>query len=188
MRKILSFTNISVDGFFAGPDGGIDWFKPADDEERKFSGESSKEAGTLVFGRTTYEMMAQYWPTPEARKNDPITAGVLNSVQKIVFSKTMKPVRDGPVWKNVRVLREIVPEEILRLKEVGEGGIAILGSGTIVRQFANLGLIDEYGLMVNPVVLGAGRHLFQDVNRMNLELLESRTFGNGNVYLRYRPV
>jgi len=188
MRKIIAFTNVSVDGYFAGPDGEIDWFKSNDDEDRQFTLSQAKPSATLVFGHTTYEMMARYWPTPDAGKNDPIVAGVMNSVKKIVFSKTMKPVKDGPVWKNVTVLREIKKEEITGLKEQGGGDFAILGSGTIVQQFANLGLIDEYNLLVSPVILGAGKSLFGGVNTINLKLLDIRTFRNGKVFIKYRPV
>jgi len=188
MRKIIAFTNVSVDGYFAGPDGEIDWFKSNDDEDRQFTLSQAKPSATLVFGHTTYEMMARYWPTPDAGKNDPIVAGVMNSVKKIVFSKTMKPVKDGPVWKNVTVLREIKKEEITGLKEQGGGDFAILGSGTIVQQFANLGLIDEYHLLVSPVILGVGKSLFGGVNTMNLKLLDIRTFRNGKVFIKYRPV
>jgi dihydrofolate reductase len=133
-------------------------------------------------------MMAGYWPTPDAVRNDPVVAGVLNNATKIVFSRTMKPVRDGPVWKNVRVLHEINREEIVRLKEQAGEDLAILGSGIIVQQLANLGLIDEYQLLVHPLVLSTGKFLFNGVNRMNLTLLDTRTFGSGKVLLRYRPV
>jgi len=187
MGKIISFTIVSVDGYFAGPNGEIDWFKGHDDEDRQFSADASRSGGTLIFGHTTYEMMAGYWPTPDALQNDPITAEVMNSSPKIVFSKTLKPVKDGPVWRNIRVIREIKAEEIRRMKEKGEGDFVILGSGSIVQQLSNLGLIDEYQLMVSPVILGAGKYLFKDVRRMNLTLLDSRTFRNGKVFLRYRP-
>ncbi len=150
--------------------------------------EQANPSATLLFGRTTYEMMAGYWPTPAAVRDNPVVAGVMNSAPKIVFSKTMKPVEDGPVWKNIRVFRGILPEEIVALKKQAGGDIAILGSGNLVQQFANLGLIDEYGLMVNPVILGAGKHLFSDVRTMDLKLLAIRTFRNGRVFLRYKPV
>lgn len=185
MGIITSFTIVSVDGYFAGPNGEIDWFKNADEEDRLFSAESAKGSGTLVFGRTTYEMMASYWPTAGAARDDPVTARALNNAPKIVFSKTMEPVRDRPVWKNVRVVREINPAEIAALKEKGD--IGILGSGSIVRQFSNLGLIDEYSLLIVPVVLGAGKYLFGDVKKIDLKLTGSRVFKNGKVLLKYRP-
>ena len=188
MRKIIAFTNVSVDGFFAGPNGEIDWFKGSDDEEKEFTHAAANQSATLIFGHTTYEMMAGYWPTPEAVKNDPVIAGVMNSAPKIVFSKTMKPVKDGLVWKNVKVLHEIKPEEIASLKKQAGGGMVVLGSGIIVQQLANLNLIDEYQLMVHPVVLGTGRYLFKGVSRMKLKLLNTRTFGSGKVFLSYGPV
>jgi dihydrofolate reductase len=188
MRKIIAFTNVSVDGFFAGPNGEIDWFKGSDDEEKAFTHEAANQSATLIFGHTTYDMMAGYWPTPDACKNDPVIAGIMNSAPKIVFSKTMKPVKDGPVWKNVKVLHEIHQEEIARLKEQAGGDMVILGSGNIVQQLSNLGLIDEFQLMVHPLILGAGKYLFKEVNQMNLKLLDIRTFRSGKIFLRYRPV
>jgi dihydrofolate reductase len=188
MRKIVAFTMVSVDGFFAGPNGEIDWFKTEDDEDREFSAKQSESSSLLIFGRTTYELMAGFWATPEAIQSNPSVAEVMNKTPKIVFSKTLQPVKEGPLWKNVTISREINPYEILQLKKEGEGNIAILGSGTVVRQFACLGLIDEYGLMVIPVILGTGKYLFRDVNRINLECLGIETFRNGRVLLRYRPV
>jgi dihydrofolate reductase len=188
MGKIGSFTHVSLDGFFAGPNGEIDWFKGEGEEDREFSAHASGQSGTLIFGRTTYEMMAAYWPTQEAMKGNPDVARVMNTNPKIVFSRTMKPVKDVLVWKNVRIIHEIKRDEILKLKQEAGRDFVILGSGSIVQQFAQLGLIDEFQLMVNPVILGAGKYLFKDVNRMNLELLETRPFRNGRVFLRYRPV
>ncbi len=189
MRKLMAFTIVSVDGYFAGPNGEIDWFKGENDEEEQaFSAEASRTPGTLIFGRTTYEMMKTFWPTPEAIRGDPLMAGRMNSSQKIVFSKTMKPEKDGPVWKNVQVIPELTREKILSLKNQGEGTMTILGSGTIVRQLSNLGLIDEYQLMVVPVILGVGKYLFKDVNRMNMMLEGTRIFRkSGRVLLTYRP-
>jgi dihydrofolate reductase len=186
MRKIIAFILISVDGYFAGPNGEIDWFKTENDDEFiAFTHEESRSSAALIFGHTTYELMAGYWPTPDAIRKDPIMAGIMNGTPKIVFSKTLKPVNDGAVWKNVKVIHEINREEILSWKEQGEGTIAILGSGSIVQQFANSGLIDEYQFMVVPVILGAGKYLFRDFARMNLKLKESRVFGNGKVFLIY---
>jgi dihydrofolate reductase len=187
MRQLTSFTILSLDGYFSGPNGEIDWFKTNDEEDNRFSREHADPSSALVFGRTTYELMKSFWPTPFAIKTDPVMAGVLNNNSKIVFSRTMEPVKDGPVWKNVRVIRDLTPESVMDLKKEPGGDMTILGSGTIVRQLANFGLIDEYGLLVNPIILGAGKYLFQDVKRMNLKLIGSRAFGSGKVYLKYRP-
>ncbi len=188
MRQLNAFTILSLDGYFAGPNGEIDWFKTNDDEDNRFAAEHADPSSTLVFGRTTYELMKSFWPTPFAIRTDPVMAGVMNTNPKIVFSRTMEPVKDGPVWKNVRVIRDLTPESVMNLKKEAGGGMTILGSGTIVRQLANFGLIDEYGLLVNPIILGTGKYLFQNVKMMNLKLIESRAFGSGKVFLMYRPV
>ena len=185
MRKITVFNFVTVDGFFAGPDGEIDWFKviKKDDEWENYTHGQAKSGHTLMFGHTTYEMMKSYWPTPYAIKNDPGMAEVVNKNPKIVFSKTLESVEEGPNWKNIRILNEIRPEEILKLKENED--ITIMGSGTIVQQLSNSGLIDEYSLVVVPVILGVGKPLFKDVKTMNLRLLEARSFKNGIVLLKY---
>lgn len=195
MRKIIVFNMISLDGYFAGPNGEIDWHN-TDSEFGKFANEQTQEFGTLIFGRVTYEVMKNYWPTPQALKDDPIVANVMNNIPKIVYSKTLKTIEETPTWKNITLFHDINPEEIKRLKEQsgppsqssGEVNkdIAIFGSGTIVQQFTNLGLIDEYWLMVNPIILGEGKPLFKDVEkRMKLKLLKTRTFKNGNILLYY---
>ncbi len=188
MRRISVFNHVTVDGFFAGPNGEIDWFKDIkkDDEWEKYTHEQAKSgSGTLMFGHTTYEMMKSYWPIPDAIKNDPDMAKVVNHSPKIVFSKTLATVEEGPDWKNINLLHEIKPEEIRKMKE--KENITILGSGTIVQQLANIGLIDEYNLVVVPIILGAGKPLFKDVKKMNLKLFGARAFKNGIVLLKYRP-
>lgn len=190
MRKISIFIHVTVDGFFAGPNGEIDWFKVImkDDEWDKYTHEQSSRSGnTLIFGHTTYEMMKSYWPTEDAIKNDPGMARVVNNSPKIVFSKTLQSVEEGRNWKNIILFHEIKQEEIVKLKEQEGKDFTILGSGTIVQQFANMGLIDEYQLVIVPIILGAGKYLFKDVKKMNLNLLETRAFKNGIVLLKYRP-
>jgi len=189
MRKIGVVNFMSLDGFFAGPKGEIDWFNSIrkDDEFARYNREHARSGGALIFGRTTYEMMKNYWPTPEAIKDDPDMAGVLDNTPKIVFSKTLPGVLEGPNWKNIRLFHEINREEIMKLKEESGKDMVILGSGTIVQQFANLGLIDGYSLMIVPVVLGEGKPLLKDIKKMDLELLEAKAFKNGVVLLNYRP-
>jgi dihydrofolate reductase len=179
---------MTVDGFFAGPQGEMDWFMAIkkDDEYYAYTHEQSARSGnTLIFGHTTYEMMKSYWPTSDAIRNDPNMAGVVNNSPKIVFSKKLKKVEEMANWKNIKLFHEIKLEEIIKLKEEAGEDFTILGSGSIVQQFANLGLIDEYQLVVVPVVLGAGKPLFKNVKKMNLKLLEARAFNNGVVLLRY---
>ena len=187
MRKIIVFNLVTVDGLFAGPNGEIDWHN-YDEEMGAYSIEQLKSLGALIFGKTTYELMASYWPTPDGVKGEPVVAGIMNSIPKIVFSKTLQEVRDGPLWKNVKVFHKIKPEEIIKIKEQKGGDVAIFGSGTIVQQLANLGLIDEYRLIVNPLILGKGRPLFKDIkDNLKLKLVKTRVFKNGNVLLFYEP-
>lgn len=185
MQKISVFNHVTADGLFAGPNGETDWFQAVhDDEWNRYAQEHADlSRSTLMFGRTTYDMMKNWWPTPAARQMDPSMSEVMNYSPKIVFSKRLKRVADEPNWKNVRVLHEIDPDEIRKLKR--EENITILGSGTIVQQLANLGLIDEYSLVLVPVILGEGKALFKGVDKTSLRLVEQKAFGNGIVLLRY---
>lgn len=184
MRKLLVFNLITVDGFFAGPHGEIDWHN-YNDEISAFSTKQMKTLGMLMFGRTTYEIMASYWPTPSGIKSEPIVAKIMNSIPKIVFSKTLQDIQDGSVWKHVRVFSDIQPEKIIKLKEQKDKDIAIFGSGTIVQALTRYGLIDEYRLMVNPLSLGKGKPLFTE--KINFKLTKTKKFKNGNVLLVYQP-
>ena len=190
MRKISAFNYISLDGFFAGPNGEIDWFKlnKKDKEFFDYTHRQSKLSNTLIFGRTTYEMMKSYWPTPDAIKDDPDMAKIMNNSQKIVFSKTLASVQDDSSWKNIRLFHSIEKDSVVKLKEKENRDFTILGSGSIIKQFANLDLIDEYQLLIVPIVLGDGKQLFKDVKRSNLELVDSRSFKNGIVSSKYRVV
>jgi len=189
MGTISTFTFISVDGFFAGPNGEIDWFKdiPKDKEFDALSGKGSQSGGALIFGHTTYEMMKSYWPGEDAIKSDPDMAKVMNNSKKIVFSKTLKSVEESANWKNVELFHGIDKEKITKLKEQEENGLTILGSGTIVQQFSNLGLIDVYQLVIVPIILGEGKYLFKDVKQKELKLIEGKTFKNGLTWLNYTP-
>jgi dihydrofolate reductase len=189
MGRLTAFLHVTVDGFFAGPRGEIDWFKSIQksDDYDAYTHEQAGSGDTLVFGRTTYEMMKSYWPTPEAIRQDPRMAEVVNKSPKIVFSNTLKDPPEEPNWKNVRLLREIDPKDVEKRKEQAKGDLTILGSGTIVRQLSNLGLIDEYALVVVPLVLGTGKRLFDGVKQTDLKLLESRAFQNGLTILKYGP-
>jgi dihydrofolate reductase len=190
MGKISVFNHVTVDGYFAGQNGEMDWFMgiKKDKEYEAYTHEQSSSSGnTLIFGHTTYEMMKSYWPTLDAIKNDPGIARVVNNSPKIVFSKKLQNVEEGPNWKNIRLFHEIKRDEINRLKERASQDFTILGSGSIVQQLANLGLIDEYQLVIVPVVLGVGKSLFKEVTKMNMVLLEAKTFKNGIVVIKYRP-
>jgi dihydrofolate reductase len=188
MRRIVAFENVTVDGFFSGPHGEIGWFQAnRDPEYDEFSRTQSKTGDTLIFGRKTYQMMESYWPTPGAMKSNPDMAEVMNSIKKIVFSKTLQTLDEVSNWRNVQLLHEIRAEEIVELKEQKGKDIAILGSGSIVQQLTNLGLIDEYQLLVHPIILGVGKSLFAGVEKKSLKLLRIREFKNGIVWLCYQP-
>jgi len=188
MGQLNAFVHVSIDGFFAGPHGEIDWFKQIgkDDEYEQFTHESASGGSTLVMGRKTYDMMKGYWPTPQASEQDPKMAAVMTRSPKIVFSRTLKGTPDEANWKNTRVVHEIDPGEVRKLKDTNRD-LTILGSGTVLQQLTNLGLVDEYELVVVPIVLGRGRRLFEDVEETSMRLVESRGFRNGLTVLRYGP-
>ncbi|MCX6121124.1 MAG: dihydrofolate reductase family protein [Ignavibacteriales bacterium] len=184
MRKVFLFNMISLDGFFEGPNQEIDWHN-VDGEFNAFAEQQLKEADILLFGRVTYELMASYWPTESARTNDPIIANKMNAISKIVFSKTLETV----TWNNTRLLKENITEEVTKLKHQPGKDIAVFGSSNLAVTFMQHGFIDEYRIMVNPVILGKGNTLFNGINdRFNLSLLKTKTFRSGNVLLYYQPV
>jgi dihydrofolate reductase len=180
------FNLVSLDGFFAGEDGSIDWHM-VDDEFNDFAVEQTRSFGTIIFGRVTYKMFEDFWPRamndPKMSKEDHEIARIINTIDKIVFSQTLKHV----TWKNTKHFKEISVEEIKKMKQQSGKDMVIFGSGTIVQEFTRLGLIDEYRLLVNPIVLGKGKPLFKNMKeRVKLKLVNSRTFGNGNVLLSYQ--
>jgi dihydrofolate reductase len=185
MRKLIVFNNVSLDGYFVDASRDMRWAYRPDAEWNSFTAENASGGGVLLFGRKTYDLMASYWPTPMAMQNDPAVAEGMNSLSKVVFSKTM----DKASWKNTRLVKSDLASEVRKMKDESGEGMAILGSGTIVAQLAQEGLIDEYQIAVIPVVLGAGRTMFEGVKRrLNLTLKKTRVFGNGNVVLWYEPV
>ena len=187
MRRLVVFNNVSLDGYFVDMNGDMSWAKnPIPDAEwDAFGAENAKGGGTLLFGRVTYELMASYWPTPLAAQNDPVVAKHMNSLPKVVFSRTL----DRASWSNTKLVTDDMVAEIRRMKRQPGEDMAILGSGSIVSQLAQEGLVDEYQIVVNPVVLGAGRTLFDGVKeRLPLKLTRTRAFGNGNVLLCYEPM
>ena len=183
MRKIVVFNLVTLDGYFAGQDGDISWHN-VDAEFNEFAIEKVKAGNTLLFGRVTYELMAGFWPTPEAIKRDPIMAERMNNLPKIVFSRTLDRVE----WNNTRLVKADMLSEVRKMKQESGTNMTILGSGSIISQLAQHELIDEYQLLVNPVVLGKGKSMFQGLrDKLALKLTKSRIFGNGNVLLHYEP-
>jgi dihydrofolate reductase len=183
MRKIIFFNLTSLDGYFEGPDQDINWHH-VDEEFNEFAVQQTGEFGALLFGRVTYELMAGYWPTDAAKRDDPEIARLMNSLPKIVFSKTLEKAE----WENTKLVRDNIVEEVSKLKQLPGKDIAIFGSSDLAVTLLDLGLIDEFRIMVNPVVLGEGKPILQGIkSKLELKLLKTRTFKSGNVLLYYEP-
>jgi len=182
LRKIIVSNMVSLDGYIAGPDGEIDWFVWDKDLER-YRIEMMGTVGTIILGRTTYEMMASYWPTDTV--NHPYIKERMNNLPKIVFSKNLKKVE----WNNSTLAEEIDPERIGRMKRMAGKNIVIFGSGSIVSTLSRLGLIDEYHIIVNPVLIGSGISMFRGLReRHELKLLETWQLGSGVAILKYQAM
>jgi len=182
--KLYSFNMVTLDGFFEGTEPwSIDWHN-ADEEFNDFAIEQLNTLGTILFGRLTYQGMAGYWRSPAALESDPVVAGAMNSLNKIVFSKTLETAD----WNNTRLVKDNIADEIARLKQQPGKDLALFGSANLMSTLMKLNVIDEHRLMVNPVVLGRGTPLFQGVDdRLALKLIGTRAFKNGNVLLTYQP-
>ncbi len=187
MRKIIVFNMLSVDGYFAGSDGNIDWHV-VDEEFNHFALTLLSRVDTILFGRITYDLFKSYWPSA---LNDPTTdesnmkiAQAIDAATKIVFSE--KELSSD--WRNTERKDDVLEKDIRKLKSSDGKDIVIYGSGTIVQQLSNLQLIDEYNLMINPIILGAGKPLFEDIDSLRLKLEETQRYENsGNVLLTYTP-
>src|SRR6266566_6635618 len=181
MRKVIASPFITLDGFIAGPQGELDWDAGGGEFDRDMLPLLLKRADTIVLGRVTYQELAAYWPF--ASTEDDINAELMNTVSKIVFSRTLEQVEWGK-WGNARLVKDDPAEVIAHLKQQPGKDMVIFGSGRLVSQLAQAGLIDEYQLRVNPVVLGSGKRLFPDLTeRVKLKLLDSRTSPSGVVVL-----
>jgi dihydrofolate reductase len=183
MRKIIVFENITLDGFMSGLKGETDW-AIRDKEVTQLATTGKNSVDMFLFGRVTYDLMAGFWPTAAGKAANQIFADLLNNTPKIVFSKTLKTAN----WENTKVINEISKEEVRKMKQSEGYDMMIFGSGTIVGELTNLGLVDEYQLMVNPVILGKGIPLFKDVKKkINLKLVKTKIFKNGIVLNYYQP-
>jgi len=181
MRKVIMWNMVTIDGFFEGPKSWeIDWHEDVWGEElEQFSLEQSKSIGMLLFGRVTYQGMAAYWQSATGE-----IAKFMNNVPKVVFSKTLEKAE----WNNTRLVKENPEEEVANLKRQPGEDIFIFGSANFSSTLMRHGLIDEYRLGFNPIVLGGGNPLFKtSPNRMRMKLLEARTLNSGVVILRYEP-
>jgi dihydrofolate reductase len=189
MRKIIVTMWITLDGFVAGPEGEMDWISEIYDEAMgNYEFDLVSAADTLMLGRGTYQSFAGSWPkvpnNPNASPGEVAYAHRVNAMRKIVFSRTLEKVE----WHNTILLRDIVPEEIEKLKQEPGGDIVIYGSVSIIQALTNLSLIDEYQLLIHPFILGGGVSLFQHIKEpVRLKLVNTKTHPSGVVVVYYQP-
>ena len=185
MRRVILFMHTTLDGFVAGPNGEMDWIN-VDDEMFDFAGKQTDQADTALYGRVTYEMMNGYWPTageqPNASKHDIEHSTWYNQVQKVVLSKTLH--ESG--LTNTKIISDNLADNINELKNQEGKNILIFGSATASHSLFNEGLIDDFWLFVNPVVIGQGIPLFKGISETRkLKLIESKTYSCGVIGLHY---
>ncbi len=182
MRKLLVFNQVSLDGYIADAHGDMQWAHKDDPEFRQYVANNASGDAVLLFGRVTYQQMASFWPTPMAAQSMPIVAKRMNEASKVVFSRTL----DSAPWHNTQLIKTDLASAVRKLKSEPGPGLVLMGSGSIVSQLAQQGLVDEYQMVVNPIVLGSGKSMFEGVkNSFNLRLENTRRFENGNVVLSY---
>ncbi len=195
LRRIVTFNWVTADGYFAGPDGNLEWVVP-DDEQAQAAVEGIPGIDTVLFGRVTYELFQGFWrhavedsptapdphrPGQRSREHRAI-AMWLNEATKLVFSRTLEAV----TWRNSHLLHELDPREVESMKKQPGKDMMVFGSGSIVSQLTQHGLIDEYQFVVCPVLLGRGRPLLSGMTKsLSLDLLEAKKYQSGDVMLRY---
>ena len=184
MGKLTSFNFVTLDGYFKGPNEDTSWHQHGNPEETEYAAEGAGSGSTLVFGRKTYEMMAGFWPTPMAAESMPEVADGMNKSRKIVISNSLEKAD----WVNTEIIKGDIFEQIKEIKNTQENNLTILGSGSIVSQFAEQGLVDEFQIMIDPTVIGEGTSLFKGIsNKLDLKLISSRVFKSGTILLSYKP-
>jgi dihydrofolate reductase len=180
MRKVVASEFVSLDGVMEAPD---QWHFPYfDDEMGEAIGEGFAASDAMMMGRVNYEEWAAFWPEQDPEENP--VADTMNGRQKYVVSTTLTEPLE---WSNSTLIKGNVAEEIEKLKNGPGKDIVISGSATLVRSLLEMGLLDELQVMVHPVVVGKGKRLFEEGERIALELVDFRTFPTGVLYLTYRP-
>jgi len=184
MRKITSFNFITLNGFFKDANNSVSWHQHgADEEASEYAAQGAQSNSILLFGRITYQMMSSWWPTQQAIQSMPEVAKGMNSSEKIVFSNTLKKAD----WNNTKIVSGDIISEVKKMKQQPGNSMTILGSGSILTQFSDAGLIDEYLIMLDPVALGAGTPLLSGLKqKLELELTNTRKFKSGIVLLSYK--
>lgn len=185
MRKLISFMHISLDGFVAGPQGELNWVK-VDEELFNYVGSRISEGDTALYGRVTYQMMENYWPTagnkPNASNHEINHSKWYGKVRKLVLSKTL----DDANQKNTIRISDNIADTLNEIKKETGPDILVFGSPTATHSLIQLNLIDGFWLFVNPIILGNGIPLFSDIKDIiNLKLMSSRSFTNGVTELSY---
>lgn len=179
---------VSLDGYFEGPNHDLSWHQ-VDQEFNAFAIKQLKEADTILFGRKTYQLMENFWPSEEGLKDDPKVAKLMNSMPKVIISRTLKKAVETNIWKNITLIKNNVKGEITRLKNQKGKSIVVLGSSNLCVSLIQENLLDEIRLMINPVVIGKGTTLFSGIkDRYQFKLLNTKTFKSGNVLHYYQPV
>ena len=186
MRKVIFLIHMSLDGFTAGLNGEMDWITYNEDMVA-YSHEMHEQTDTAIYGRVTFQMMESYYPNllanpADGDPNDLRHAQWLDNATKIVFSRTLQHTD----WRNTRIIRDNIAKEINNIKQQEGKDMWLLGSPTLAQTFMKLGLIDEYRINLNPVVLGSGKRLFS-TDALNLKIVETKTFEGGVVGLKYVP-
>ncbi|MDG0815162.1 dihydrofolate reductase family protein [Bdellovibrio svalbardensis] len=180
MRKIIFCNLMTIDGFFEGPQQEIDWHY-ADEEHDKFAVELLNSVDTMIFGRKTYQLMEKAW-AHASTQSSPIVKS-MNELPKLVFSRTLEKVE----WENSRLAQGAISDEVATIKKQPGKDVVILGSAELAASFMKLRLIDEYQILLNPILLGKGNPLFKEMDeRMKLSLIRSKVRKNGVVELYYR--
>jgi dihydrofolate reductase len=172
---------ITANGFFEGEGHDLSWHNANNAEFQKFAVENLATTDTLVFGRTTYDLMASFWPTEQASNDDAETAKYMDETRKVVF--THRPLDNE--WHNVETSDDVVGK-MMALKNEEGGDISVLGSSNLCVTLLREGLLDELRIMVNPLAITAGTPLFDGIEKQyDFDLTATRTFDNGNVLLTY---
>jgi dihydrofolate reductase len=182
MRKLLVFNQTSLDGFIADRTGDMSWAHKQDPEFNDWVAGNARGGGELLFGRVTYQQMASFWPTPMAHESMPVVAERMNSAPKVVFSRTLTKAE----WNNTRLIEGDITDAVRELKSEPGQGMVLMGSASIVAQLAQHDLIDSYQLVINPIILGTGKAMFEGLDKhLQLKLTSTKVFKNGNVVVSY---
>ena len=196
MKRVIVNNRVTVDGMFAGPNGELDWFMPDIELDSYVFGPAGKEQpATILFGRTTYDMFADYWPKVHSgemkldflpdeglRQHERDIAKLLTNLRKVVVTSKNNDLG----WENTEKLNDELLPAVLKLKNESAGDMIIFGSGSIIAELEKAGLIDDYWLQVTPVVIGSGKSMFAKDTRQNLTLIEAKPSVQGGILLHYQ--